>query len=39
MKSAFRIILLSLFSIAAGCTTTDYVGKTYSKTDRVKIFF
>jgi hypothetical protein len=21
------------------CTTTDYVGKTYSKTDRVEIFF
>ena len=39
MKSTLRFILLIAFSIAFGCTTTDYVGKTYSKTDRVEIFF
>ena len=39
MKSSLRIIFLIVFSIAAGCTTTDYIGKTYSKTDRVEIYF
>ena len=39
MKSALRFIFLIAFSLAVGCTTTDYVGKTYSKTDRVEIFF
>jgi hypothetical protein len=39
MKSTLRFIFLIAFSIAFGCTTTDYVGKTYSKTDRMEIFF
>jgi hypothetical protein len=39
MKSFLRIIFLIAFAIASGCTTTDYVGKTYSKTDRVEIYF
>ena len=39
MKAILQIICLILISIAIGCTTTDYVGKTYSKTDRVEIFF
>jgi hypothetical protein len=39
MKSAFRIVLLIAGVIVISCTTTDYVGKKYSKTDRVEIFF
>ena len=39
MKFNLRIIFLIAFSIVFGCTTTDYVGKTYSKTDRVEIYF
>jgi hypothetical protein len=39
MKSTIRFIFLIAFSIAIGCTTTDYVGKTYSKTDHVEIYF
>ncbi len=39
MKSTLRIIFLIAISIAVGYTTTDYVGKTYSKTDSVEIYF
>ena len=39
MKFNLRIIFLIAISIAVGCTTTDYVGKTYSKTDSVEIYF
>ena len=39
MKPYFRIIFLVVLLISIGCTTTDYVGKTYPKTDRVEIFF
>jgi hypothetical protein len=39
MRAVLRIIFLVAFSIFVGCTTTDYVGKTYSKTDRVEIYF
>ena len=39
MKSTLLIIFLMALSIAVGCTTTDYVGKTYSKTDSVEIYF
>jgi len=39
MKPYLRIIFLIALSISVGCTTTDYVGKTYSKTDRVEIYF
>ena len=39
MRAVLRIVFLVAFSIVVGCTTTDYVGKTYSKTDRVEIYF
>mgnify|MGYP001546182496 FL=1 len=39
MKSTPRIIFLITLLIAVGCTTTDYVGKTYSKTDSVELYF
>ena len=39
MIAVLRIIFPVVFSIVVGCTTTDYVGKTYSKTDRVEIYF
>ena len=39
MKRTFLSILLILCAIFISCTTTDYVGKTYSITDRVEIFF
>ena len=39
MKSTLRIIFLIALLIAVGCTTTDYVGKTYSKTDSVELYF
>jgi hypothetical protein len=39
MKRAFLFILLISCAMVISCTTTDYVGKTYSKTDRVEIFF
>jgi len=39
MKGIFLIILIISCAIVMSCTTTDYLGKTYSKTDRVEIFF
>jgi Flp pilus assembly CpaF family ATPase len=39
MKRTFLKILFVSCAIVIGCTTTDYVGKKYSKTDRVEIFF
>jgi len=39
MKSTHQVIFLIALSIVVGCTTTDYVGKTYSKTDNVEIYF
>ena len=38
MKRMFLIIFVISCAIGASCTTTDYVGKKYSKTDRVEIF-
>ena len=37
MKRIFLIILIISCANVISCTTTDYVGKTYSKTDRVEI--
>ena len=39
MKRTFFLILLISCTIVISCTTTDYVDKTYSKTDRVEIYF
>ena len=39
MKRTFLSIFLISCAIFISCTTTDYVGKKYSKTDRVEIFF
>ena len=39
MKRTFLFILLISCAMVITCTTTDYVGKKYSKTDRVEIFF
>jgi membrane-bound inhibitor of C-type lysozyme len=39
MKSSFRILLIIASISILSCTTTDYIGKTYSKTNRVEIFF
>ena len=39
MKPTFLFIFLISCAMVISCTTTDYVGKTYSKTDRVEIFF
>src|SRR5260370_31798469 len=34
-----RLILFAFCSFLAGCTTTDYMGKTYPPTQRVDVFF
>ena len=39
MKCTFLNILTISCAMIASCTTTDYIGKTYTKTDRVEIFF
>ena len=39
MKPTFLFIFLFSCAMVISCTTTDYVGKTYSKTDRVEIYF
>ena len=39
MKRIFLVILIISCATVISCTTTDYVGKTYSKTDRVEIYF
>ena len=39
MKPTFLFIFLISCAMVISCTTTDYVGKTYAKTDRVEIFF
>jgi hypothetical protein len=39
MKSTILIISFFALLIAVSCTTTDYVGKTYSKTDSVELYF
>ena len=39
MKPTFLFIFLISCAMVISCTTTDYVGKKYSKTDRVEIFF
>jgi len=39
MKPTFLFIFLISCAMVISCTTTDYVGKTYSKTDRVEIYF
>jgi len=39
MNRTFFLSLLITNAIFISCTTTDYVGKQYSKTDHVEIFF
>jgi len=39
MKRIFIFNLLISCAIVMSCTTTDYLGKTYSKTNRVELFF
>ena len=39
MKPTFLFIFLISCAMVISCTTTDYVGKTYSITDRVEIYF
>jgi hypothetical protein len=39
MEGTYFVIIVLSWVMAIGCTTTDYVGKTYSKTDCVEIFF
>jgi hypothetical protein len=39
MTSHLRLILFAFCSFLAGCTTTDYFGKTYPPTQRVDVFF
>ena len=39
MKPTFLFIFLISCAMVISCTTTDYVGKTYSKTVRVEIYF
>jgi hypothetical protein len=34
-----RVVLLTLVALLAGCTTTDYLGKTYPPTQHVDVFF
>ncbi|MBV9491827.1 MAG: hypothetical protein JO069_19200 [Verrucomicrobia bacterium] len=39
MASPVRFVLLAFCAFLAGCTTTDYFGKTYPPTQRVETFF
>ena len=39
MKPKYFIIIVLACAITISCTSTDYVGKQYPKTDRVEIFF
>jgi hypothetical protein len=34
-----QVFLFALFALLAGCTTTDYLGKTYPPTQHVDVFF
>jgi hypothetical protein len=38
-KSRLQLVLLAFCACLVGCTTTDYIGKTYSPTQRVDVFF
>lgn len=39
MAFHLRLLLFAFCSLLAGCTTTDYFGKTYPPTQRVDVFF
>jgi hypothetical protein len=39
MAMPLQLFLLALFALLAGCTTTDYLGKTYPPTQHVDVFF
>jgi len=39
MRSHLRSVLFAFCAFLAGCTTTDYFGKTYPPTQRVDTFF
>jgi hypothetical protein len=39
MALHLRIVLGALVALMAGCTTTDYLGKTYPPTAHVDVFF
>jgi hypothetical protein len=34
-----QVVLFACFALMAGCTTTDYLGKTYPPTQHVDVFF
>jgi hypothetical protein len=39
MPMHLRLILFACFALIAGCTTTDYLGRTYPPTQHVDVFF
>jgi hypothetical protein len=39
MAMHLQLILFAFFVLMAGCTTTDYLGKTYPPTQHVDVFF
>jgi hypothetical protein len=39
MAMPLRVFFLAVFVLIAGCTTTDYLGKTYPPTQHVDVFF
>jgi hypothetical protein len=39
MAMPLPIFFLAVFALIAGCTTTDYLGKTYPPTQHVDVFF
>jgi hypothetical protein len=39
MAMPLQIILFAFFALLTGCTTTDYLGKTYPPTQHVDVFY
>jgi hypothetical protein len=39
MALHLQLVLFACFALMAGCTTTDYLGKTYPATQHVDVFF
>jgi hypothetical protein len=39
MVMHFHVVLFALAALMVGCTTTDYLGKTYPPTQHVDVFF
>jgi hypothetical protein len=39
MAMYLQVVLFACFVLMAGCTTTDYLGKTYPPTQHVDVFF